>query len=278
MSRESENAARKRPQDQRGRASRRLGDCRHVMGTSRERANNLDSWRAFGFICGNALALFRAGRYRIPCKQGFAVWPDCTVEVALGNKESAARLMIEGLINECDDPSIGEAIEEAIAAGMHAGEAWTEKNRKLVSDDEVARRLGVTAAERRDLGLRTVGAIDATREERQEEARDRKRQRDRARAHHKRRAAGKMTRQEYESRSTAGIKPWEAMGVSRRTYYRRLNANPQDGTSESPHYCWINGLATDLCHVVVDAVRWSTYRWSEGVILNKHLHDCLFRT
>lgn len=247
MSRKSESAARKRPQDQRGRASRRLGDCRRIMGASRERATNLESWRAFGFICGNALALFRAGRYRIPGKQGFAHWPDCTVEVAIGNKESAARLMIEGLIDESDDLSIGEAIETAIAAGMHAAEAWTEKNRRLVSDDEAARRLGVTALERRSLGLRTIGAIDATREERQQEARDRRRQRDRARAQGKRRAAGKITRQEYETQSTERSRPWVAMGVSRRTYYRRLKDNGQDGTSASPHYKWINGGATDLC-------------------------------
>lgn len=82
--------------------------------------------------------------------------------------------------------------------------------------DKIAWKLKVTAAEREQLGLRTIGAIDQSRQERQQIARQNKRERDRQR----RRAKGAKPRADYEENSTNKSKPWIAEGVSRRTWYR----------------------------------------------------------
>lgn len=83
--------------------------------------------------------------------------------------------------------------------------------------DELARDLGVTLEERTTLGLRTIGAAD--RSKRQREA-DRK-AKDRARKKAARAAAGATPRE----RSLAALKPWEAEGISRRTWERRRARN-----------------------------------------------------
>jgi hypothetical protein len=46
-------------------------------------------------------------------------------------------------------------------------------------------------------------------------------ERDRERKRQKRRAAGAMLRANYEAQSLSKLKPWEAEGVSRRTWYRQ---------------------------------------------------------
>lgn len=51
------------------------------------------------------------------------------------------------------------------------------------------------------------------------------RERDAERKKAKRAAAGAMTREEYESQSKSKLKPWEAEGVSRRTWYRRRSVD-----------------------------------------------------
>lgn len=84
--------------------------------------------------------------------------------------------------------------------------------------DKLAWKLKVTAAERRELGLRTIGAIDQTKEQRAVAAKDRHRDRVRAR----RRAKGAKPRAEYEANSANRTRPWEAANISRRTWYRRL--------------------------------------------------------
>lgn len=98
--------------------------------------------------------------------------------------------------------------------------------------DTIARMLGVRDEERRRLGLRTFGAVDVTAEMR---AKSRKAAA-RERMAHRRRAIEKRTpREEYEARSTTALEPWKALGISRRTYYRRLEkaraeASGGDGT------------------------------------------------
>lgn len=86
--------------------------------------------------------------------------------------------------------------------------------------DKIAWKLRVTADERTMLGLRTIGAIDQTAEQRRAAARDRRRERDRAR----RRAKGAKPRAEYETGSINREKPWLASGISRRTWYNRQAA------------------------------------------------------
>jgi hypothetical protein len=91
--------------------------------------------------------------------------------------------------------------------------------------DALAKRLNLTEAERRHLRITTIGAIDAGRAERIarrcKHARDREQQR--------RRAKGATSRSEYEANSITRAKPWVALGISRRTWYRR--GKPAIGTS-----------------------------------------------
>lgn len=83
--------------------------------------------------------------------------------------------------------------------------------------DKLAWKFKVTAEQRTRLGLRTIGAIDQTKEQRAEAAKERHRVRLRAR----RRAKGAKPRAEYEAAAISNSKPWEAIGISRRTWYRR---------------------------------------------------------
>jgi hypothetical protein len=73
--------------------------------------------------------------------------------------------------------------------------------------------LGLTEADRHRLGIRTIGAIDITPEQR----RQAKRLRDRQRQRRHRRAKGMKARTE----SITAAKPWAALGISRGTWYRR---------------------------------------------------------
>jgi hypothetical protein len=82
--------------------------------------------------------------------------------------------------------------------------------------DTLARRLNLTDAERRRLGITTIGAVDVDRAERLAHRRDRARQFKERR----RRTQGAMPRAEYEAKSLSRTKPWEALGMSRASWYR----------------------------------------------------------
>jgi hypothetical protein len=83
--------------------------------------------------------------------------------------------------------------------------------------DTLAARLRLTEAERTRLGIRTIGAIDLDKEERRQRRRDRDRQYQRQ----KRQAKGAKLRAEYVAMALSRTKPWAALGVSRRTWYRQ---------------------------------------------------------
>jgi hypothetical protein len=83
--------------------------------------------------------------------------------------------------------------------------------------DKLAARLNLTEAERRRLNIRTIGAVDVTKAEREATRRSRKLEAQRI----LRRAKGIKPRKVYEGRSASASKPWEAEGISRRTWYRR---------------------------------------------------------
>ena len=83
--------------------------------------------------------------------------------------------------------------------------------------DTLAARLGLTEAVRTRLHITTIGAIDLTKGEREEARNARKVQAKRK----NRRKQGTMPRDEYLAQSQSAAKPWEAQGISRRTWYRR---------------------------------------------------------
>jgi hypothetical protein len=76
-------------------------------------------------------------------------------------------------------------------------------------------RLRLTNAERRTYGIRTIAAYDVTEEQRLAERQNRKRARD----ERYRRRDGKRPRAEYGA--VGRSKPWEAVGISRATWYRQ---------------------------------------------------------
>lgn len=88
--------------------------------------------------------------------------------------------------------------------------------------DKLAQRLHLTEAERRRLGITTIGAIDMSRAERKQARKLRQRQRMRGR----RKARGAKPRAEYEANSINRTKPWIAAGISRRTWYRQRGTSP----------------------------------------------------
>jgi hypothetical protein len=86
--------------------------------------------------------------------------------------------------------------------------------------------LNVSNAERETLGFKTIGAYDMPKKEREKLRRERyrptKRAKERAWRERRRRQQGKLTRAEWlQANSASRTKPWEAAGVSRRTWYRR---------------------------------------------------------
>lgn len=97
--------------------------------------------------------------------------------------------------------------------------------RRDLRADAIANLLRVTMAERLALGLQTIGACDVVPEERQKIMKDRKMENDRARQRAKRVAEGRQDRAEYEANSFSRTKPWEAAGISRRTWERRRVAS-----------------------------------------------------
>jgi hypothetical protein len=83
--------------------------------------------------------------------------------------------------------------------------------------DTLAKVLNLTEAERKRLHIRTIGAIDCTKDERKQARKLYQRQRKRA----ERRAKGAKPRTEYEAKSKNRTKPWIALGISRATWYRK---------------------------------------------------------
>ena len=83
--------------------------------------------------------------------------------------------------------------------------------------DKLGARLNLTAADRARLGIKTIGACDMTKTEREAARKARKRQAKRE----QRRKQGSKPRAQYLAESAEHTKPWEAEGCSRRTWYRR---------------------------------------------------------
>ncbi|MDI7864078.1 hypothetical protein MRS76_19195 [Rhizobiaceae bacterium n13] len=95
------------------------------------------------------------------------------------------------------------------------------RRKKMLPSDDVAKLLCVSMAERTSLGLKTIGACDISREQRDRLAKENKRERDRNRQERKRRAAGMKDRKSHRAQTLAATRPWEAEGISRRTWFNR---------------------------------------------------------
>jgi len=87
---------------------------------------------------------------------------------------------------------------------------------RRVRADRLAKLLRVTEAERTALKLTTIGACDVSKAERLRLRRQRHRVAQQAR----RRKRGVIPRDQYLAESFSRTKPWEALGISRRTWER----------------------------------------------------------
>jgi len=100
-----------------------------------------------------------------------------------------------------------------IVVGQARAEPYMEKA------DAIACRLNLIYSERQALHIRTIGACDVNKAERDKRARERKREAARVRQEKKRRAAGVKPRSEYLAGSLSQAKPWGLLGICRATYY-----------------------------------------------------------
>jgi hypothetical protein len=92
--------------------------------------------------------------------------------------------------------------------------------RKLKAD-QLGEKLNLTYEERRALGVRTIAPADLSPDEFADRRRDARRAKDRASKERSRRKAGTKSRLTYLATSLARLKPWAALGISRRTWERR---------------------------------------------------------
>lgn len=97
--------------------------------------------------------------------------------------------------------------------------------KKMPPADAVAKMLFVRLKERTLLGLKTIGACDVSKADREIGAKERKRERDRNRQEQKRRELGRVDRKSYEAASLTKLQPWLEEGISRRTWERRRVAS-----------------------------------------------------
>lgn len=97
------------------------------------------------------------------------------------------------------------------------------------SADELAEMLHVTYGDRQRLGLWAFGACDMTRQERLTRSKADKRKKDRARVKQRRQERGAKLREQSFSRT----RPWEALGICRRTWERRRKSGASLPTAPS---------------------------------------------
>lgn len=91
--------------------------------------------------------------------------------------------------------------------------------------DTLAWEMGLKMDERTRLRITTIGAIDRNKEQREDDRRQAAKERERAR----RRKAGAIPRQQFEGASAASTKPWEALGMSRSSWYAKGKPMPSQG-------------------------------------------------
>jgi hypothetical protein len=91
--------------------------------------------------------------------------------------------------------------------------------------DTLGRRLRLLQREREDLAITTIGASDFDAEQRKVARNHRRRANEQAR----RRARGAKPRADYEANAISRFTPWQALGISRATWYRRRRFDPETG-------------------------------------------------
>lgn len=102
----------------------------------------------------------------------------------------------------------------------------TKVNYAPLAADALAHMLRLTYEERQRLRIRTIGACDVSKRQRDRIQKELRRLRDCERKRQKRRQDGKKSRAEYLASSHSAAKPWEFFGICRRTWEKRGKPNP----------------------------------------------------
>jgi hypothetical protein len=102
---------------------------------------------------------------------------------------------------------------------------------KKIKADDLGKLINLTYAERKKLGIRTIAPADLSPEEFEARRKERRRENDRARKTHKRRQAGVRSRTTYRATALRKLRPWERLGISERTWYRRGGSGGGRGVS-----------------------------------------------
>ncbi|WFU26311.1 hypothetical protein QA649_08915 [Bradyrhizobium sp. CB1717] len=111
---------------------------------------------------------------------------------------------LTGFINGRAPWALPEA--EAMAEAAELTASWQDA-------DQMAKRIGLSFADRQLLEVHTIGAVDFTKRQRNAMQKEKRRQRERNR----RKAKGAKPHAESINRA----EPWKAEGISRRTWFRR---------------------------------------------------------
>lgn len=126
-------------------------------------------------------------------------------------------LTLEAAAKDCgleyDDWDFNTALHIALTS-------WRNNpSQKPLGPYTIGKMLGIPKGIRRAAKASFVFAYDENRQDRAEH----RRELERSRMEKSRRRAGAIPRQEYEANSLSNTKPWEAEGISRRTWYNRKN-------------------------------------------------------
>jgi hypothetical protein len=166
----------------------------------------------------------------------------------------------------------GHDIEHLIEASRRMGRKISRDEAEAVMDEAeasepkrsaaaVGRWLGVTDEIRERLKLWTIHPIDVGREQ----MKARRERRKRESKERRRRERGAILRADYEARSLSKAKPWEAEGISRRTWYRRQQQTVAPPLAPAaPEYTYSGSGSPRRYKIAADAMRAWTGTGSPG--------------
>lgn len=131
-------------------------------------------------------------------------------------RDGGDMLMVEKLAKDLDTDAAITALNETDRVASVAGPSY-----RLMKAGKAGERLGLTLDEVTDLKIRTMWPVDETAAQRAVRRSEAKRKADRERARAKR---GREPRAAFLAKALTASRPWEADGVSRRTWERRRAA------------------------------------------------------
>lgn len=195
-------------------AAKRLNSILRVGEFRKRRGDALDPY-AFARAIARTLGQAPHGEYVEGRRQRFGTWPGLTYSSLmerlgdLGITEIGSGYLFKliSLVERERDQNARSGLSDDIFSAL--------------SDAAIGAMIELTAAEREECAVVLIEACDESREERLARATAPRRAAEAAR---KRARRGRQSRAEYVAQTTANSakkeRPWEALGVSRATYYR----------------------------------------------------------